>query len=360
MLFVFAILIFLLVSLLIVLKSWSPGKPLPILDESGKPVAGSISEKLRIDINGVEQRMFIKGKESTKPVLLYLHGGMPDYFITQQYPTRLEEDFVVVWWDQRGAGMSYHPGMDVQRINTAVLVQDIITLTNYLKQRFAQEKIYLVGHSGGTFIGLHAVSKAPGLFRAYIGVSQASNQLRSEKLAYDYMLQQFKLKGDKHMVKSMEAAPVTETNITNEYLSIRDKAMHQLGVGTMRNMHSVVPGLFFPSLQFKEYTITDKLNLWRGKAAAGVSVVWKEMIQTDLKATIPRVEVPVYFLHGVYDYTCSYAEAKSYFNHLQAPLKGFYTFEEAAHSPLFEDAARMQTIMREDVLKGKVSLADTQ
>src|SRR5689334_25432580 len=80
-----------------VLQFWSyPGKPAPFLDENGKPLPKSISEKVFVDINGVRQGMFIKGKNINNPVLLYLHGGMPDYFLTEKYPTGLEDYFTVV------------------------------------------------------------------------------------------------------------------------------------------------------------------------------------------------------------------------------------------------------------------------
>src|SRR5688500_13705295 len=94
------------------LLMWSyPGKPQPFLDQQGNPLPGSISEKIHVMINGAAQGMFIKGKSVRNPVLLYLHGGMPDYFLTQTYPTSLEDHFTVVWWDQRGAGLSYSPGI---------------------------------------------------------------------------------------------------------------------------------------------------------------------------------------------------------------------------------------------------------
>jgi pimeloyl-ACP methyl ester carboxylesterase len=66
----------------------------------------------------------------------------------------------------------------------------------------------------------------------------------------------------------------------------------------------------------------------------------------------------LYFLHGPHDYTCGYAEAASYFDQLQAPLKGFYTFEHSAHSPMFEEPGRMMQILRDDVLGGTTRLAD--
>ena len=55
--------------------------------------------------------MFIEGKDAAHPVLLRLHGGLPEYFLTERYPTGLENDFTVVWWEQRGAGLSYSRGV---------------------------------------------------------------------------------------------------------------------------------------------------------------------------------------------------------------------------------------------------------
>ena len=179
-----------------VLLACSPGKPAPFLDENGSPLAGSISEKVFVNINGVEQGMFIKSKDVTHPVLLYLHGGMPDYFLTQKYPTGLEDYFTVVWWEQRGSGLSYSADIPPETMNLEQMISDTLAVTNYLRQRFGKEKIYLMGHSGGTFIGIQVAARAPELYYAYIGVAQMSNQLKSEKLAYDYMLEQFRENGN--------------------------------------------------------------------------------------------------------------------------------------------------------------------
>lgn len=343
-----------------VLLFWSwPGKPAPFVDEIGHALPDSISEKIRVDINGFEQGMFVKGKDRTKPMLLYLHGGMPEYFLTQRYPTGLEAEFVVCWWEQRGAGLSYRPDMSPESLTVEQLVADTLTLTNHLRQRFRRDRIYLLGHSGGSFLGMHAVARAPELYHAYIGVAQMANQLRSEKRAYDYMLARCRVERHATLARKLEAAPVTlEDGVPPRYYRVRDEAMHALGVGTMREMRSVITGLFLLSLRNRDYTLAEKINLWRGKAAMGVSSMWKEMLAVDLAEQVPSVDVPVYFLHGVHDYTCAYAEASSYFDRLTAPLKGFYTFDESAHSPMFEEPGKVMAILREDVLNGSNRLAD--
>ncbi len=347
--------VFMLVGLL---QACSPGKPEPFLDENGKPLPGSISEKIFVNINGVQQGMIIKSRNIRNPVLLYVHGGMPDYFLTQKYPTGLEEFFTIVWWEQRGSGLSFNPDSS-KAITSEQLISDTLELTNYLRNRFGKEKIYLMGHSGGTFIGLQAAARAPELYHAYIGIAQMSNQLESERLAYEYMLQKFKENGNTKMVRKLEAAPVTlQTGIPDAYYLLRDGAMHSLGIGTTHDMRSVISGIFLPSLMFREYTVREKFNLWRGKSQSGVSSIWNEITTTDLSMQVTEFEIPVYILAGRYDYTVNYDLQKDYFMKINAPKKGFYTFENSAHSPLFEEPESFIEIMVNDVLNGKVDLAD--
>lgn len=348
---------------ILILVAWllicSPGKPEPFLDKDGRPLAGSISEKTFLDINGVRQGMFIKGKDAKNPVLLYLHGGMPDYFLTSKYPTGLEDYFTVVWWEQRGSGISYQSDIPPETMTLEQMISDTKELTNYLRHRFGKEKIYLMGHSGGTFVGIQVAAQAPELYYAYIGVSQTSNQLKSEELAYDFMLQRFKENGDSEMVRKLEEAPVTVSGgIPRSYVALRDGAMHSLGIGTTHDMKSVFTGLFLPSLRFREYTLGEKIKLWRGKSHSGISILWDTIIATDLSQKVTELGLPVYFFQGIYDYTCCYTLAESYFEKLIAPMKGFYTFKQSAHSPIFEEPDNVLRIIREDVLAGANDLAD--
>ena len=165
---------------------FSPGTSPPLLDQNGKLVAGSISEKLHVHINGIDQGMFLRGKDSTNPVLLFLHGGpgMPEFAFSQGYPAVLEDFFIVCWWEQRGSGLSFNNDIPPETLTEEQLVADTLAVTNYLRARFSQEKIYLVAHWGGSFVGIWAAAQAPELYRAYIGVGQITRQLASEKLAY--------------------------------------------------------------------------------------------------------------------------------------------------------------------------------
>jgi len=340
-----------------VLVFFSPGKPEPFKDENGKPLAGSISEKTYISIGGIRQGMFIKSKNRKNPVLLYLHGGLPDYFLTKKYPAGLENYFTVVWWEQRGSGLSYNSGIPAESMNLDQMISDTKEVTNYLRTRFGQEKIYLMGRSGGSFIGIQAAARAPELYHAYIGVGQMSVHLKSERLAYEYILKKYREAENWKMVRKLEASPVTDV-IPYGYLKLRDKAMHSLGIGTTREMNSIITGVFLPSLTFREYTVKEKFNLWRGKAQAGVHPLWDTIIATDLIKLVTEVNIPVYLFHGIHDYTVSYTLAKEYFEALHAPVKGFYTFENSAHSPIFEEPERVRQVIEEDILNNRTNLAD--
>jgi pimeloyl-ACP methyl ester carboxylesterase len=359
MLIIISCLLACILLLTLVLLIYSPGKTPPFLDERGKQIPGSISEKIHVNINGLDQGMFIKSKNAENPILLYLHGGMPDYFLTKKYPTGLEDFFTVVWWEQRGSGLSYNSGISAETMTLKQMISDAKEVTSYLRRRFGKEKIYLMGHSGGTFIGIHLAAEEPELFYAYIGVAQMSDQLRSEVLAYDYMLKKFSDNGNKKWAGKLESAAVTmKDGIPDAYRKLRDPAMHNLGIGTTHDMNSVITGIFLPSLACREYTITEKFNMWLGKSRSGISIIWNEMLKTDLSAQVPELKIPVYFMEGIFDYTCSSAEAKKYFEKLKAPVKGFYTFMHSAHSPSFEEPEKMQQILMEDVVKGANNLAD--
>lgn len=349
--------LFLLYAFILVgtLRLCSPGKPISFVNKNGNPLTASISEKIWVPINGVEQGMFIKGKDKTKPVLLFLHGGpgMPEYAISREYQLVLEEHFVVCWWEQRGTGLSYSSAITPESLTFGQLIADVIEVSKYLRKRFVQDKIYLMAHSGGTFIGIQAAAKAPELFHAYLAMAQITNQLESEKRAYHYMIEQFTRLGNQKMLRKFRKYPVDQLN-SPAYYEMRDAPMHQLGIGTTRKMKSVISGVFWPVMLNKEYTFAEKINIWRGKSFTTKNAgLWNELVQTDLTQKVEKLEIPVYFFHGKHDYTTNYDLAKAYFEKIQAPLKKFYTFEQSAHSPLFEEPDKMKFILNQGIFNAK-------
>jgi pimeloyl-ACP methyl ester carboxylesterase len=148
----------------------------------------------------------------------------------------------------------------------------------------------------------------------------------------------------------LETLPVLESEEAfKEYRMslLRDEAMHELGVGTMRNMKSVISGIFYPSLRCTDYTPKERINIWRGKVFSGKTGLRDELFDFNAMVEVLELEIPVYFFAGQYDYTCMYSLQREYYEQLQAPVKRFYTFSESAHSPLFEEPAKAMTFLRE-------------
>jgi pimeloyl-ACP methyl ester carboxylesterase len=324
-------------------------------------------EKSWVEINGVRQGMFIRGHDGAgepadKPVLLFVHGGpgMPEFFLDRTRPTGLERDFVVCWWEQRGAGLSYDRRMPRASLTVDQLVDDTVAVARRLGERFRREKVYLLAHSWGSFIGIQAAARAPEAFHAYIGMGQVSHQQRAEVLAYRYELEEYRHRGDARMVRALEAAPVTmDAPPPKAYMRLRDKAMHGIGIGTTREMTSVVTGVFVPVWRTPEYTLRERAAIWRGKAWSR-SILWDEFLATDLTGRVTELQVPAYICQGAYDYTTNPELARAYCDLLRAPVKGFYTFARSAHSPAFEEPERFREVLREDVLTGVARLADAR
>lgn len=333
------------------------------LDDKGNAIGGSISEKISININGASLGMFIMAKDESKPVLLFLGGGpgIPGYFLEQGYPTGLENEFTVCYLEYRGTSLSYHSRILPETMTTQYYIADVVGVTDYLRDRFGRDKIYLLAHSFGTYIGIQAASQNPELYHAYIAMAQVTHQAESEKTAYRYMLDQYRSNGNSKMVKMLENYPIlTSDEAYQRYFtsSLRDTAMHALGIGTMHHMNSVVSGIFFPSLRCCVYTPIERINIWRGKAFAKTTCVVTDISQFNAVRDVRKLNIPIYFFAGIYDYTCCYSLQKEYYEQIQAPLKGFYTFENSAHSPLFEEPAKALSILSHDVLALKNTLSD--
>lgn len=309
---------------------------------------GGIGEKIFLEIGGVQQGMIIKGNDMKNPILLFLSGGpgIPEYFLDYRYPTSLENEFTIWFWDWRGTGLSYSKSVTLESMSREQFIEDTFEVTEYLCKRFGVDKIYLAAHSFGTSVGIQVIARRPN-YEGYIAIGQMSDQIRSEQIAYEYMLSICEKEGNHSLLKELTDNPFdTETYFNS---GTRDTAMHKLGVGTTKRMRSVITGIFFPSLRMTDYTLKERIDIWRGKSF--VNQTMPDIFTFNAFETVKSVNVPVYFLAGKYDYTCCYELQKEYFDFLDAPEKYFYTFDNSAHSPLFEEPKKAEEIIKS--IKGR-------
>ncbi len=364
MLILISIILLFVITPLTALFIISPGKLKPFINQEGQVLDGSISEKIFINIGGVKQGMFLRGKDTNNPVLLFVHGGpsFPEYFLVEKYPVGLEDHFTVCYWEQRGGGISFTPEVTLESMTLGQLASDAVEVTNYLRGRFNKERIYILAHSGGSAFAIQAVESYPQLYHAYIGIAQITRQAESETLCYKYMMNRYLADGNSKMVAELKKYPILEDDslllpFFNSVL--RDKAQHDLGIGTMHNMRSIIKDVFLPVWTCRAYTVREKVNIWVSKFSfLKKTGLRREIIQADIPAQVPRLEIPVFFFSGKYDLTVNKDLSKEYLERVEAPVKGFYTFNESAHSPMFEEPQRLKEILIKNVLNKSTTMAD--
>lgn len=329
----------------------SQGKLPKLREKNGRIIPGAISEKVWLDVNGEKQGMFIRSENSANPAILYLHGGpgtpMLPFISYLEENERLEKYFTVCYWDQRGSGMSYSSKSDPGSLTLEQMVRDTHVVTQYIKSRFKQEKIYLIGHSWGSYLGVKTIVKYPEDYRAYFGIGQLSYQLESERLAYAYMLEHAKQTGDTRAINNLRKHdPYSDGFPQKEYrLQVRTLLMNKYGIG-MLHEGVTVRKIAKAILAFKGYTAPEKIKYIRGMNQS-IDRLFDELTHDNLFETSLCFEIPFYVFHGKHDYQVSYALAKKYLDALQAPRKGFFAFENSAHSPNMEEPKKFISIVKE-------------
>lgn len=329
----------------------SPGKAEPLTDHHGSPWENSISVIEKVHLGGLDQYIIIRGADAAKPVMLFLHGGPgnPEFAFMKHFNPNIEKDFVMVYWEQRGAGKSYSKDIPVESMNIQQFIADTRELSEYLAKRFSQEKIYIMGHSWGSLLGILTAYEHPELFWSYFGIGQACYQFKGEQISYEWAKEQAYKHNDSKAIKNLEGLTFPDSLASNkewiDYLMAERRYVNIYGGGTTRDITKMWP-LVKIVLKANEYTVGEKLNFMNG-AMFSLEHLWNEVINANLLNDIDSMQIPVYLFHGKHDYTTPYSVAEEFFNQLKAPKKAFFTFEHSAHSPVFEEAEKFNAIVRE-------------
>jgi pimeloyl-ACP methyl ester carboxylesterase len=296
----------------------------------------AVFELKSITLGGIPQWISVRGENKKLPVLLFLHGGPGTGQIgfMSDYQRELEKHFIVVNWDQRGAGLSYNKLIPKESMTVSRILADTIELTEYLRNQFQIDKIYLIGHSWGTILGLLAVKKHPEYFHRYIGVSQVINISKAEELSYKMVLEKAIEANDPKAVSLLtEIGKPPWKNLKHD--RIHQKYTEAFGGGISHD-GKLVNTFIKKLLKSQEYTWFDIIRFIKGQFFS-INHLLSEMRKLDLSETINQVEVPITVIAGRYDLTNPSEPAKIWFDKLQAKEKTWIWYEESAHSPLFEE-----------------------
>jgi pimeloyl-ACP methyl ester carboxylesterase len=288
--------------------------------------ANEIEVKEAIDIGGIKQWISINGTNTSNPVLLFLHGGPGNSAMSyaSKFSGDLQKHFVVVHWDQRESGKTAELNASDKLLSVALAESDAIEVINYLRRRFSQDKIYLMGHSWGGFLALKIAAAHPELLKASLAVSPMVNQLESERMSLKWMLDKAKQENNQEALKELQEVSIPFANGEQLYF-------HRSWLLKMAGRKS-------PSKTFVETWATKWLDVFNEASAINFFV------------TAPQIECPVYFLVGHKDYQTHFKVTEDYYNLLKAPAKELYWFENSGHNLTASDPGRLQEIVINDIL----------
>jgi len=307
----------------------------------------AISSLESVQIGGIEQWLTIRSEDISNPILLYLHGGPGMGYIPfgSDFNSLIEKHFVVVHWDQRGAGKTCGSNTQNSTLNLEQYLSDTLELINYLRQRFTKQKIYLVGHSWGSVLGVKIAQRHPELFHAYVGVGQVVDMNAGEAISYQFVL-------DRATQENNEKALSDLAEVKPPYESIEALMTQRQWLGnysgdrlTGDSMVKILTGV----LSASEYTLSEKMAYY-GCVINSLEQAWDDLQDIDFKSSIKSFDLPIYFFAGRYDYNTPSVLVEEWVSQINAPVVELVWFENSAHYISSEEPIKFQQALIDHLL----------
>lgn len=333
----------------------APPNPHTILAEVGRVAsANGVDEAKAVEIGGIRQWITVRARDRHNPILLVLHGGpaAPDLPNRYLFEGPWTDYFTVVQWDQRGAGKTYQlndPETVAPTLHADRMVQDAEELVGYLRKTYGSKKIFALGHSWGSILGLKLAERRPDCLYAYIGIGQIIDMREGERIDYDWVLNTARKAGDGQAVKELEGiAPYPEPNGTLplEKINVERKwSVHYGGLTHGRHRYDYWENAEKLS---PDYSDADFKAIDAGSAFS-LPKLLPDMAVTDF-SNLTRLRCPLLIFAGRYDYTTPSEPVRRWFERIEAPSKRWVWFENSAHMMYAEEPGRVLMHLVQDAL----------
>jgi len=318
---------FLLLVFAYSLKSFTP----PILGRD------SIAELRQLNVNGDTQYLLVRGANRNLPVLLFVHGGpgMPAMYLAHDFQRELETHFVVVHWDQRASGKSFKADSDPDQLSTSLLLSDMEVVVDHLRDEFETDRLWLAGHSHGSYLGVLYARRNDDKVCAYVGIGQVTNDGRTGPVI---SVQTEFLENRREELGLDPDTVIDDSNLEDLLFRSGSELFGETSFAPL-----LLSGLMAP-----EYSLSDSLNVAKGSSFSSRHMTYD--MPRDLLANEWQFDVPVALIMGRHDMVTPTQLAREYYGRIEAPLKAWFVFEESAHFPHFEKPAQFTEALSE--LKG--------
>ncbi|HUO92165.1 MAG TPA: alpha/beta hydrolase [Rhizomicrobium sp.] len=321
---------------------YTPGRDLvTALDRIVTP--NGVQECFIATLGGARQYVSVRGSDRRNPILLYIHGGPAsvELPLSWSFQRPWEDYFTVVEWDQRAAGKSFElndPKKIAPTLTPDRYRDDAIELIELLRARYGKDKIFVLGHSWGSTVGLSVAIKRPDLLYAYIGMGQAIDFRQNETASYRLVLEQAERAGNAEAVKELKAlAPYPGPGALdyNKTGVERKWSVHFGGLAAGRDESDFYLHLGRLS---PEYGEADR-KAWDASSAFTMGILWSKLINVSFE-DMHRLQVPIILFLGRHDTTTPPEIASDWLARLKAPEKKIVWFDNSAHLPMIEEPGK--------------------
>lgn len=301
-------------------------------------------------INGAAHAVQIRGENEDNPIVLFLHGGPgnPLAFYSYLYQLPLEKKFTFVHWDQKGAGRTYYQNRKQGPIGVEATLDDLDTLIDLLRVQFKQDKVILLGHSWGTYIGSVYADRQPEKVMGVVSVGQLVTSLKetdlyASKEAMRVAKELGKTDASEEIRKLSDrlgtAKDFTEFT-TQDMVRLRETTYPYLPHGKELS----VTGLLWNAITSPNITADDlRWGIMSIQDPAKMLKIQEPLLNDSAKSgsvqEITKVQVPIYFIVGSEDWVTPRLLIEAYAQEIEAPAKGIIVLDGAGHNPMLEDPA---------------------
>jgi pimeloyl-ACP methyl ester carboxylesterase len=315
--------------------------------------ANGVEELIEIPVAGTKQWISVRGRDRRNPLLLMIHGGpaSPEMPTSWAFQSGWEDFFTVVQWDQRGSGKSYganDPAMIGPTLSLERITEDAGEVVRYLRQRYAKEKIFVLGHSWGSVVGLNLAQRHPEWLFAYVGMGQIVSGKDNERASYALTLRAAEAAGNTQAVSELRALapyPEEDGSLPLGKLDVERKwavtfgglSYGRDGLGYYLNLAYLSP----------DYTAADIEAIDKGSRLS-LSPLWAEVMRFDYGG-ITRFHCPIVLFAGRHDLTTPSEVAAAWLKRVRAPRKQIIWFENSAHMMAVEEPGRVLFHLVKDV-----------
>jgi len=312
----------------------------------GRTIPGSIATMETVTIGGISQSIWFRGSDTGHPAVILLHGGpgASEAALFRHYNAELEQHFVMVYWEQRGTGRSYHSDISRDSMTIEQFERDLDEVVDLVRHRFGKDRIILLAHSWGTILGTIYTYKHPEKVEAYVGIAQIANFAEGERLSHEWALSQAIQRDNRRAIADLRAMKDRPWTVDDELT--KGNWVEEFG-GTFHQSLSTGK-LILDALSADEVNLVDLVKFGMGNRFSMESLR-PEYSKVDL-TRYPSFSVPVVFLLGRHDRHVPSSLAARYFDTITAPCKRLIWFEESAHNPPFEEPEKFGRVMTDEVI----------